>query len=141
MSAVRGGSDQSTDNGVGTVLVVEDNLANAFALKVVLERMNMAVVEAHNGVAALAALETRPEIGIVLMDIMMPVMDGYAAMTAIRDRPHLMSLPIIALTANHARGERGRCLAAGASEFMQKPIDVPELLQAIDTWMTPRGNG
>jgi CheY-like chemotaxis protein len=141
MSPVRGGSALSTGTRVGTVLVVEDNPVNVFALKVVLERMKMAVVEAHNGVAALAALEARPDIGIVLMDIMMPVMDGYATMAAIRRLPHLAGLPIIAITAKHARGERERCLAAGASDFMQKPIDVPGLLASMATWMAPSDEG
>ena len=119
-----------------TALVVEDDLFSAFALKALLERGKLAVVETHTGEQALDALDRGPDIGIVFMDISMPVMDGYETIAVIRKRPHLADLPIVALTAKNAEGERARCLAAGASEFMSKPLDIPRLWSTLSALLT-----
>jgi CheY-like chemotaxis protein len=100
-----------------------------------LERVGLTVVAATNGAAALQTLKHRAGIDIVLMDIMMPIMDGYAAMTAIRELPSCKDLPIIAVTANVADGERQRCIAAGASDYIPKPVNAVELLEAISRWL------
>jgi CheY-like chemotaxis protein len=121
-----------------TALVVEDDYASAVALRALLERRNMTVVGAESGAVALATLDGADgdDVRIVLMDIMMPFMNGYEAIAAIRRRPGLAELPIIALTAKDADGERERCLAAGATDFMQKPIDVSALLTAVAALLT-----
>ena len=124
-----------------TVLVVDDDYRNIFALTALLERGKVHVVPAESGTAALAILEARSDIDIVLMDIMMPLMDGYETMTAIRHRPELVDLPIIAVTGKVVGGERERCVAAGASGYIPKPVDTAELLTALRDWLpvTPGG--
>lgn len=118
-----------------TALVVEDSPASRFALKVLLERGRMIVITAASGTAALRALRQRPDISLVLMDIMLPVMDGYQTMAAIRHRPSCSDLPIIAVTGKGSAGERERCIAAGASDFVAKPIDTGRLLEALGHWL------
>lgn len=120
-----------------TALIVDDDYRNTFALTVLLKRGRMTVVAANSGPIALGILEERVDIGIVLMDIMMPVMDGYQTMAAIRRQPRFVDLPIIAVTGKDD-GEHARCLAAGASDYVRKPIDSAQLLTAIGTWLTPR---
>ena len=120
-----------------TALVVEDNPASRFALKVLLERGRMVVITAASGTAALRALGQRPDISLVLMDIMIPVMDGYQTIAAIRDRPTYSDMPIIAVTGQGSVGERERCIAAGASDFISKPIDTAKLLEALSYWLPP----
>jgi CheY-like chemotaxis protein len=95
----------------------------------------MAVVAAESGSEALAVLEQRSDIDLVLMDIMMPGMDGYATMTAIRRRPALADLPIVAVTGKVVAGERARCLEAGASDYIPKPVDSAELMEALKEWL------
>jgi CheY-like chemotaxis protein len=119
-----------------TALIVEDDYGSRLALTTLLERGKLTVVAAPSGPVALDALEERNDIGIVLMDIVMPVMDGYETIAAIRLRPRFADLPIIAVTGKDD-GERARCFAAGASDFVRKPIDSAALLTAIATWMTP----
>jgi CheY-like chemotaxis protein len=119
----------------GTVLIVEDDYRNVFALTALLERGRMNVVTAESGAVALNILQHRVDIGIVLMDIMMPVMDGYETMTTIRKRPRFTEIPIIAITGKGGRGERDRCLAAGASDYLPKPIDPTALLTAVTRWL------
>ena len=92
---------------------------------------------AEGGADALELLDQKPEIDLVLMDIMMPGMDGYATMEAIRQRPQFGDLPIIAVTGKVVGGERERCIAAGASDYIPKPVDTAELLNAIGKWFTP----
>ena len=117
-----------------TVLVVDDEYRNIFALTALLERGGVDVVPAESGAAALARLDQRDDIDIVLMDIMMPGMNGYEAMTAIRERSDSTDLPIIAVTGKVVGGERERCIAAGASDYIPKPVDTAELLAALRDW-------
>jgi CheY-like chemotaxis protein len=120
-----------------TALIVEDDSRSALALTVLLERGTLNVDATTNGIAALSTLEQRSDVGIVLMDVMLPVMDGYQTMAAIRRQPRFVDLPIIAVTGKDD-GEHARCLAAGASDYVRKPIDSAQLLTAIGTWLTPR---
>jgi CheY-like chemotaxis protein/signal transduction histidine kinase len=118
-----------------TVLIVEDDVRNIFALTSVLEPRGARVVIARNGREALDTVTSRRDIDMVLMDIMMPEMDGYEAMREIRKRPDLRSVPIIALTAKAMRDDREHCLAAGASDYIAKPIDVEQLMSLMRVWM------
>jgi CheY-like chemotaxis protein len=113
------------------VLVVDDDIRNVFAITAVLERQGMEVVTAENGAEALAALESRTDIEIALVDVMMPEMDGYETMTRIRALSNYQKLPMIALTAKAMRGDRERCLEAGASEYIAKPVDNEQLLSML----------
>ena len=117
-----------------TALIVDDD-RNMFALSAVLQRGKMVVVTADSGSRALHILEREVDIGIVLMDIMMPIMDGYQAIAAIRKRPQSAELPIIAVTGKAVVGERERCITAGASDFIAKPVDTSALLTAISRWL------
>jgi signal transduction histidine kinase/CheY-like chemotaxis protein/HAMP domain-containing protein len=114
------------------VLVVDDDVRNIFALTVLLERGGLEVVSAETGADAIATLEQATDIDLVLMDIMMPVMDGYATMRAIRELPELGGITIIALTAKTGAGERDRCLNAGASGYISKPVENgPDFIVAM----------
>jgi len=118
-----------------TVLVVDDDYRNVFALTALLERAHAVVTSAENGFEALAVLERSPDIGIVLMDIMMPVMDGYETIRAIRALEVFNSLPIVAVTGKVVVGERERCIEAGANDYVPKPINTAELLAALRPWL------
>ncbi|MGB6692594.1 MAG: HAMP domain-containing protein, partial [Terracidiphilus sp.] len=117
------------------VLVVDDDVRNIFALSSVLERRGMKVLSAGTGREAIATIESTPDLAIVLMDIMMPEMDGYETMQVIRQNQALRRLPIIALTAKAMKGDRERCLEAGASEYLAKPVNTEQLLSALRTWL------
>jgi HAMP domain-containing protein/CheY-like chemotaxis protein/GAF domain-containing protein len=117
------------------VLVVDDDMRNIFALSSVLERRGMAVLTAGTGREAISMLESTPDVAIVLMDIMMPEMDGYATMQVIRQNPLFRRLPIIALTAKAMKGDREKCLEAGASEYLAKPVNTEQLLSALRMWL------
>ncbi|MEP6640767.1 MAG: ATP-binding protein, partial [Gaiellales bacterium] len=120
------------------VLIVDDDFRNIFALTALLERGNLEVIPAESGPAALALLDELDDIQIVLMDIMMPVMNGYETMIEIRKRPECADLPIIAVTSKVMGQERERCLAAGASDYIAKPVNTAELLEALDQYLNPR---
>jgi CheY-like chemotaxis protein/putative methionine-R-sulfoxide reductase with GAF domain len=117
------------------VLLVEDDVRNIFSLTAVLEREGMTVQIARNGKEALERIDRDPTIDLVLMDLMMPEMDGLAAMRAIREREDKAALPIIALTAKAMPDDRAQCLSAGANDYISKPIDVEKLLSLIRVWM------
>jgi len=117
------------------VLVVDDDVRNIFALSSMLERHGMTVLTAGTGREAIATLESTSDVTIVLMDIMMPEMDGYETMQVIRQNPLFHRLPIIALTAKAMKGDREKCLEAGASEYLAKPVNTDQLLSALRMWL------
>jgi CheY-like chemotaxis protein len=120
------------------VLVVDDDVRNIFALSSVLERRGMKVLTAGTGREAITTLESTPDVAIVLivlMDIMMPEMDGYETMQVIRQNTAFRRLPIIALTAKAMKGDREKCLEAGASEYLAKPVNTDQLLSALRMWL------
>ncbi|SEM48148.1 GAF sensor hybrid histidine kinase [Stigmatella aurantiaca] len=122
------------------VLVVDDDVRNIFALNTVLERYGMKVAFAESGTEGIALLEKDAEVELVLMDVMMPEMDGYQAMRAIRHMDRFAHLPILALTAKAMKGDREKCLEAGASDYITKPVDIEKLLSLLRVWLhVPRG--
>jgi len=127
---------RSDEDLVGkAVLVVDDDVRNIFALSSVLERHGMRVLTAVTGSEATRVLETTPNVSIVLMDIMMPEMDGYQTMQRIRENPAFRRLPIIALTAKAMKGDREKCFDAGASDYLAKPVNTDQLLSALRMWL------
>jgi HAMP domain-containing protein/CheY-like chemotaxis protein/signal transduction histidine kinase len=128
--------NSSDEDLVGrTVLLVDDDSRNNFALSSVLERRGMRVLTATTGNEAIELVESTPDLAIVLMDIMMPEMDGYQTMGKIRERPEYRRLPIIALTAKAMKGDREKCLEAGASDYLAKPVNTEQLLSALRMWL------
>ena len=117
------------------VLIVDDDVRNIFALTSMLERHQMQVLYAENGRDGLAVLQSQPDIDVVLMDVMMPEMDGYETMRAIRQQSEFASLPIIALTAKAMKGDREKCINAGASDYITKPVDTEQLLSLLRVWL------
>jgi CheY-like chemotaxis protein len=117
------------------VLVVDDDVRNIFAMTSLLERHQMNVLSADNGRSAIEILEKTPGIDVVLMDIMMPGMDGHDTMRAIRKLKKFRSLPIIALTAKAMKGDREKCIEAGASDYIAKPVDSDQLLSLLGIWL------
>jgi CheY-like chemotaxis protein len=118
-----------------SVLLVDDDARNIFALSSILERRGMNVLTATTGREAIEIVESAPDISIVLMDIMMPEMDGYQTMGHIRENPRFKKLPIIALTAKAMKGDREKCLEAGASDYLAKPVNTEQLLSALRMWL------
>jgi CheY-like chemotaxis protein len=118
-----------------TVLLVDDDSRNIFALSSVLERRGMLVLTATTGREAINLLSQNSEVAIVLMDIMMPEMDGYQTMQAIREQEKWRKLPIVALTAKAMKGDREKCLEAGASDYLAKPVNTEQLLAALRIWL------
>ncbi|MCC5637071.1 HAMP domain-containing protein [Nostoc sp. CHAB 5844] len=117
------------------VLIVDDDVRNVFALTSMLETFHIKVIYADNGRNGIAMLQTTSDIDVVLMDIMMPEMDGYETIAAIRKLPQFTNLPIIALTAKAMQGDRQKCLAAGASDYIPKPVDIQNLLSLLRVWL------
>jgi CheY-like chemotaxis protein len=117
------------------VLIVDDDARNIFALTTVLENQEMQVVSATNGRQAIEIIKEQPDLAVVLMDIMMPEMDGYETMREIRRDPRFGALPILALTAKAMKGDREKCLAAGASDYIAKPVNTNELLSLLRVWL------
>jgi CheY-like chemotaxis protein len=117
------------------VLVVDDDARNIFALMTMLENHDMNVISATNGRQAIEWIEQQRDISVVLMDIMMPEMDGYQTMQEIRKDPRFSTLPILALTAKAMKGDRDKCLAAGASDYVAKPVNTTELLSLLRVWL------
>ena len=126
-------SDEDLDGQ--TVLLVDDDARNIFALSSVLERRGMKVLTATTGNEAVEIVGAEPDIGVVLMDIMMPGMDGYETMQVIRSDPKFRRLPIIALTAKAMKGDREKCLESGASDYLAKPVNTEQLLSALRMWL------
>lgn len=117
------------------VLIVDDDVRNIFALTSMLEHHQLETQYAENGRDGLELLQNTPGIDVVLMDVMMPEMDGYETMRAIRQIPEFASLPIIALTAKAMKGDREKCIEAGASDYITKPVDSEQLLSLLRVWL------
>jgi CheY-like chemotaxis protein/signal transduction histidine kinase/HAMP domain-containing protein len=118
-----------------TVLIVDDDVRNIFALTTLLERSGMKVLHAESGREGLARLQEEPAIDIVLMDVMMPEMDGYETTRAIREQPRFRKLPVIAVTAKAMKGDREKCIEAGAVDYIAKPVDTDQLLSLLRVWL------
>jgi len=119
-----------------TALVVDDDMRNIYALTSLLERHKMKVLYAESGAEGLVQLQNhKDEIDVVLMDVMMPEMDGYEAMRRIRDTEEFKNLPMIALTAKAMKGDREKCMEAGASDYITKPIDAQQLVSLLRVWL------
>jgi len=118
-----------------TILLVDDDMRNVFALSSVLEERQMDVVIARNGIECLEKLKETDGVDAVLMDIMMPEMDGYEAMAEIRKQKEFAKLPIIALTAKAMKGDRSKCIEAGASDYLAKPVNAEKLLSMLRVWL------
>ncbi|MDP2415305.1 response regulator [Daejeonella sp.] len=119
-----------------TILIVDDDMRNIFALSSALQAYDLSIEVAHNGREALNKLDSKPDINLVLMDIMMPEMDGYEAMTEIRKQSRFKNLPIIALTAKAMKNDRDKCISSGANDYASKPVDVDKLLSLIRVWLS-----
>lgn len=118
------------------VLVVDDDIRNVYALANALERYNMKVLTAQNGYECLDILQSEPDIAMILMDVMMPEMDGYQTMKNIRGTLEMNELPILALTAKAMKEDKDKCLAAGASDYLSKPLNINEVIARMKVWMT-----
>jgi HAMP domain-containing protein/CheY-like chemotaxis protein/signal transduction histidine kinase len=128
--------NSSDEDLVGrTVLLVDDDARNIFALSSVLERRGMRVLTATTGKEAIELINSTPDLAIALTDIMMPEMDGYQTIEAIRAKPKLRRLPIVALTAKAMKGDREKCLEAGASDYLAKPVNTEQLLSVLRMWL------
>jgi CheY-like chemotaxis protein/signal transduction histidine kinase/CHASE3 domain sensor protein len=119
-----------------TVLIVDDDMRNIFALSNALQDYNMKIEIANNGLEAIKKLDENPGINLVLMDIMMPEMDGYQAMREIRKQNRFSKLPIIALTAKAMKNDREKCIEAGANDYISKPVDVNKLVSMMRVWLS-----
>jgi CheY-like chemotaxis protein len=119
----------------GKILIVDDDVRNIFALTSGLERHKLKVLHAESGKAGIELLKANRDIDLVLMDIMMPEMDGYETTRAIREIPEFQNLPIIALTAKAMKGDREKCLQAGASDYIPKPVVLEELIALLRVWL------
>jgi hypothetical protein len=118
-----------------TILITDDDTRNIYALRSALEEFDMHVLSAESGAEAIGLLRSHGDVDVVLMDIMMPEMDGYETIRRIRARDEWKTLPIIALTAKAMKGDREQCLAAGASEYISKPVDIDQLVALIRVWL------
>jgi CheY-like chemotaxis protein len=118
-----------------TILVVDDDVRNIFSITSVLESYGMEVLFAENGKDAIRVLEENPGVDLILMDVMMPEMDGYETTRAIREMDRFRSLPIIAVTAKAMKGDREKTLAAGASDYITKPVDTEQLMSLMRVWL------
>jgi CheY-like chemotaxis protein len=118
-----------------TIVITDDDTRNIYALRTALREFKMNVLSAESGAEAIGLLRTHPEVDVVLMDIMMPEMDGFETIRRIRARDEWKTLPIIALTAKAMKGDREQCLAAGASEYISKPVDIDQLVALIRVWL------
>lgn len=117
------------------ILIVDDDHRNTFALSAVLKAKGYQPVSVSNMKEAFSLLEREPEVGIILMDMMMPDMDGYEAIPALRAKPAYQQLPIIAVTAQAMTGDREKCLAAGANDYVSKPVDITVLVDKLNRYL------
>jgi CheY-like chemotaxis protein len=131
---LRGQREQGENVSGKKVLIVDDDVRNIFALTSVLESYGLDVLYAENGRDGIAVLDRHPDVDVVLMDVMMPEMDGYETMRAIRRDPAHKALPIIAITAKALKDDREKCIQAGASDYLPKPVEADKLLELIRLW-------
>jgi CheY-like chemotaxis protein len=117
------------------VLVVDDDMRNIYSLRNVLEEEGVRCITAENGKAAIKMLKENPDVDLILMDVMMPEMDGYEATNEIRKIPEFIKMPIIALTAKAMKGDREKCLEAGMSDYITKPVNTEQLLSLMRVWL------
>jgi CheY-like chemotaxis protein len=120
------------------VLLADDDARSAFALASVLERNGVEVLFAENGREALETLHANPEVDLVLMDVMMPELDGYETMRLIRAENRFAELPIISLTAKAMKGDREKSIESGASDYLTKPVDPEQVMTRLQVWLEPR---
>jgi hypothetical protein len=120
------------------ILIVDDDVRNVFALTSVFERYGAQVRYAENGRQGMEILDREDDVALVLMDVMMPELDGYATTAAIRQRPEFTDLPIITVTAKAMKGDRAKAIAAGASEYVTKPVDIAHLISLMRSWLERR---
>jgi CheY-like chemotaxis protein len=118
------------------VLVVDDDIRNIFALTAMLERQGMVVISVDNGMDAIRIAREDDDVSIALVDVMMPEMDGYATMRKMRELPSFKDQPIVALTAKAMKGDREKCIEAGASDYIAKPVNSAHLLSMLRAWLT-----
>ena len=121
------------------MLIADDDVRNIFSLTKALENFKMQVTSAIDGKEALKQLKENPDIDIVLMDMMMPEMDGYETIKRIRENPRYRNLAIIAVTAKAMTGDREKCINAGASDYITKPVDIDQLLSLLRVWLYDKG--
>ncbi len=128
---------EKTDTWIagGKVMLVDDDVRNLFALTSVMERHKLQVVHAESGQEALDMLQQESGVDLVLMDIMMPKMDGYETIKKIRLMPEFSNLPIVALTAKAMKGDREKCIEAGASDYITKPVNLDDLMWMLRAWL------
>ena len=119
------------------VLIVDDDMRNVYSLTSALRAKQLHIIAAADGMEALEELAAHADTDVVLMDIMMPRMDGHEAIRRIRKQPRFRRLPIIALTAKTMPGERQRCIDAGANDYIPKPVDIDRLLSLLRVWLSP----
>jgi CheY-like chemotaxis protein len=131
------GGSESPELAGKKVLVVDDDIRNIFALTALLERHHMEVTAVDSGKEAIDALNQSSDFDVALVDVMMPEMDGYVTMTRMRELMTFQDRPIIALTAKAMKGDREKCIEAGASDYIAKPVNTPELLAMLRGWLTP----
>ena len=125
----------NTETDTVNILIVDDDARNIFALTSLLENQQMDVISTTNGRTAIEMLRATPDVSLVLMDIMMPDMDGYETMREIRSEARFRTLPILALTAKAMKGDREKCLDAGASDYIAKPVNTDQLLSLLRVWL------
>jgi CheY-like chemotaxis protein len=118
-----------------TILIADDDVRNIFSMTKSLEKYGVKVVTAMDGKEALDQMALHPEINLVLMDMMMPQMDGYESTTRIRQNPQFKETPVIAVTAKAMLGDREKCIAAGASDYISKPVDIDQLTSLLRVWL------
>jgi len=117
------------------ILIVDDDMRNVFALTNIFEEQGIKVLVGKNGKEGLECLDNNPDVDLVFMDIMMPEMDGYEAMRELRKQKRFKKLPIIALTAKAMRGDRNKCIKAGANDYLAKPVSSDELMSMLRAWL------